>query len=270
MENSSDAMVMRWYLRVQQYSSEIIHISGESNIVPDSGSRLFHLIHPVSTPTQFCSLFSTNLKSKSSIDIPALQSALLNYELDNVSEIYSNQITNDDWMHRTMHTPSIDPSAQTQSLNRGVLNTLPPDFSEQLDVESSNLRLRKWLQSDVQSASIPVNDSVHVTHSASSISSTQSGINDSHSVQQHYQHPNILIDSSSSINSARRPLPITTEHYNWIRSCHNAASGHFGRDETIRKLERNGMHWHTRFIDVARYIASCPQCQNLSQITNQF
>jgi hypothetical protein len=261
MENSSDAMVMRWYLRVQQYSSEIIHISGESNIVPDSGSRLFHLIHPVSTPTQFCSLFSTNLKSKSSIDIPALQSALLNYELDNVSEIYSNQITNDDWMHRTVHTPSIDPSAQTQSLNRGVLNTLPPDFSEQLDVESSNLRLRKWLQSDVQSASIPVNDSVHVTHSASSISSTQSGINDSHSVQQHYQHPNILIDSSSSINSARRPLPITTEHYNWIRSCHNAASGHFGRDETIRKLERNGMHWHTRFIDVARYIASCPQCQ---------
>jgi hypothetical protein len=37
--------------------------------------------------------------------------------------------------------------------------------------------------------------------------------------------------------------------------------GHHGRDETIRKLQSSGHSWPSRYIDVARYIASCSTCQ---------
>lgn len=62
-------------------------------------------------------------------------------------------------------------------------------------------------------------------------------------------------------SAARRALPISPEHFHLIRQCHGGAAGHNGRDETIRKLQQAGQHWPTRFIDVARYIASCPTCQ---------
>jgi len=88
MENSSDAMVMRWYLRIQQYSSDVIHIPGSSNVTPDAGSRLMHLIHPTNTAAQFCALFSTSCaEEKKSVDSALLTSTLLHYELDNLSEI---------------------------------------------------------------------------------------------------------------------------------------------------------------------------------------
>ena len=175
MENSSDAMVMRWYLRVQQYSSEIIHVSGVSNVVPDSGSRLFHLIHPAA---QFCSLFSQNHEAKSSVDVHTLQTTLLNYELDTVASIYCNGDTADEWMHRTMHTPSVDPSAQTQSLNRGVLNPLPRDISrEPINDQSQSQRLHNWLQS----ASI---DAISAINIAPLGSSSPRDIDDSRSIDQ--------------------------------------------------------------------------------------
>jgi hypothetical protein len=62
-------------------------------------------------------------------------------------------------------------------------------------------------------------------------------------------------------STAHRGLAILPEHVHLIRTCHGGASGHHGRDETIRKLQSAGHHWPTRFIDVARYIAACPQCQ---------
>jgi hypothetical protein len=57
-ETSSDMMVQRWYLRIQHYNSKIVHLPGILNIVPDAGSRLFHLTHPVLENAQFCSLTS--------------------------------------------------------------------------------------------------------------------------------------------------------------------------------------------------------------------
>jgi hypothetical protein len=60
---------------------------------------------------------------------------------------------------------------------------------------------------------------------------------------------------------ARRTLAISPDHVHFIRTCHGGACGHHGRDETIRKLQSAGHNWPTRFIDVARFIAACPQCQ---------
>ena len=237
MENSSDPMVMRWYLRIQQYSFQIIHIPGISNIVPDSGSRLFHLIHPTNTAAQFCSLFSNGDSAKSTISSCELQTMLLNRELDVIADIIVATEDGDNWDCASIHTPThtdCSTNASTQPANFGVL--LPRSQSIAQHVHSQPQQphdIDDWIQSQASA-------------SARSIE---------------HRSPLPLLDSSSSVSAARRPLPISSEHYNLIRSCHNAASGHFGRDETIRKLQKNGMSWPSRFVDVARYIASCPQCQ---------
>ena len=57
-ETSADMMVQRWFLRIQHYDSEIVHLPGVLNIVPDAGSRLLHLTHPNVDTAQFCSLSS--------------------------------------------------------------------------------------------------------------------------------------------------------------------------------------------------------------------
>ena len=246
MENSSDAMVMRWYLRIQQYSSDIIHIPGSSNVAPDAGSRLMHLIHPINTAAQFCALFSECNEDKKSVDSTLLTTALLDYELDTISETLTAEIQNDqiddDWMHRSIHTcsESICTHATTQELNFGVLNPIREDINGGIDEQLQQHRLQNWLQQgDSFAKSLPsFNSSVSPAYEKSAAQST-----------------------SSVSTTSTRSLPITAEHYNMIRSCHNAACGHFGRDETIRKLQRNNMNWNSRFIDVARYIASCPQCQ---------
>ena len=243
MENSSDPMVMRWYLRIQQYSSEIVHIPGSQNIVPDSGSRLFHLIHPTNTAAHFCSLISNGDSAKSTFSSCELQTMLLNRELDTMSAVIDatdETRTTDNWECASIRTctPTCSTNASTEPLNFGVL----APRSESIAAHVSQLQqhgppnIDAWVRSQA-------GDLAHSSHSIS-----------------HQEQPPLL-DSSSSVSSSHRPLPISVEHYNLIRTCHNAACGHFGRDETIRKLERNGMSWPSRFIDVARYIASCPQCQ---------
>ena len=57
-ETSADPMVQRWYLRIQHYQSEIIHLPGILNVLPDAGSRLLHLEHPNLETSQFCSITS--------------------------------------------------------------------------------------------------------------------------------------------------------------------------------------------------------------------
>jgi hypothetical protein len=62
-------------------------------------------------------------------------------------------------------------------------------------------------------------------------------------------------------SAAQRATAITPEHVHFIRTCHGGAAGHHGRDEIIRKLQPAGLTWPTRYVDVARYVASCPTCQ---------
>jgi hypothetical protein len=45
-ETSADAMVQRWYLRIQHYNSEIVHLPGILNVLLDAGSRLLCTLAP--------------------------------------------------------------------------------------------------------------------------------------------------------------------------------------------------------------------------------
>jgi hypothetical protein len=73
--------------------------------------------------------------------------------------------------------------------------------------------------------------------------------------------PSALARQHAEPAIARRTLAIAPEHVHLIKTCHGGLCGHHGRDETIRKLEATGHRWPTRFLDVARFIAACPQCQ---------
>ena len=57
-ETSADLMVQRWYLRIQHYMSEIVHVPGILNVLPDAGSRLLHLEHPNLQLNHFNSIIS--------------------------------------------------------------------------------------------------------------------------------------------------------------------------------------------------------------------
>ncbi len=150
----------------------------------------------------------------------------MNHELDTISEILSaenqqNQI-DQGWMHRSIHTcsDSICTHATTQELNFGVLAPISENLDREIDGEMQQQRLHDWLrQEDSFAKSLP------------SFNSTASSIE-----PKHISSP---AQSAKSVSTAStRSLPITNEHYQMIRSCHNAACGHFGRDETIRKLQR--------------------------------
>ena len=247
MENSSDAMVMRWYLRIQQYSSEIIHIPGISNIIPDGGSRLLHLIHPTNSATSFCSMCSISdaMNEKSSTDKSALEMALLNYELDSNSIIADNITAN---FNSCIQDDLIDEQSHSNFSEQSKLST------GKIDTDAQFESLSEWITSSKYSTTC--------SHSGNSRSALAPDSVEPISVREHddnCQHSCPSVSGASTTST--RILPISNEHYNMIRQCHNASSGHFGRDETIRKLHRNGMNWPTRFIDVSRYIASCPQCQ---------
>jgi hypothetical protein len=286
-ETSNDMMVQRWYLRIQHYLSEIVHCPGSLNIVPDAGSRLLHLSHPNPETAQFqaiasafCSMLSVdnNKRVKSYHPTPALlgkrvlDSALLElddstpdaaYACDDMSiRALQTQHANfcgcsghtlspthsdpDDWATRPM--PRGPNSASTVSLDHTLhglnsTSTIPPQRSQPRnplndDLQGHSHHLAQWLQDldDSASTHAQATNAVSVTTSA-------------------------LARLAAEPTLARRALPISPEHVHHIRTCHGGAAGHHGRDETIRKLQAAGLHWPTRFIDVARFIAACPHCQ---------
>jgi hypothetical protein len=254
-ETSSDMMVMRWWLRIQAYLSEIVHVPGVTNIVPDAGSRLMHLLHPNPTEQQFSSAQSSPspLALTSSL-CPSICSLLFlgdnkkqrqNAELtlrlteNHVSSLFAgcfgepsdaNDAT-DDWSVRKLQVASDTTSQHSASHGSNSRSTVL------LESHGSNSCSTELLDElDAASANTYADSDVSLTPSACA---------------------RLMAEPSS----ASRGLPISPEHYHLIRQCHGGAAGHNGRDETIRKLQNCGHHWPTRFIDVARFVASCPTCQ---------
>lgn len=245
-ETSSDMMVMRWWLRIQSYSSEIVHVPGISNIIPDAGSRLLHLLHPNVESQQFASTQSlttamcaalsqgSNTKKKNT----ELTMLLTKLHVESIhatccagaGEVADTEAC-DDWSIRKLN---VEHSLSSQSEHGS--NSCSTALQEE-EAHGSNSR-STVLQDALDTAS--------TNAYAESLSSLTSSA-----------YARLVAEPSS----ASRALPITPEHYHLIRQCHGGCAGHNGRDETIRKLQAAGQHWPTRFIDVARFVASCPTCQ---------
>ena len=150
----------------------------------------------------------------------------------------------------TAHDVSLLPDWATRQMPRGpascsTVNTAH-DASQALSAHSSHgaipeldAAMDDWLQENFP-------DSV----------STQAQADDAFSIT-----PSVYARLAAEPTAARNATAIKPEHLHFIRTCHGGAAGHHGRDETIRKLQRAGLSWPTRFVDVARYIASCPTCQ---------
>ncbi len=136
-ETSSDAMVQRWYLRIQHYQSEIVHIPGICNIIPDAGSRLLHLLHPNAETSQFqsiassfCSLFSSS-PAKSLRNTAELSTALASRQLTGILRDLLHDSTTilprdaiDDCSIRNLqfNRSVIDDDTHTQSLLTAAVN----------------------------------------------------------------------------------------------------------------------------------------------------
>jgi hypothetical protein len=296
-ETSSDMMVQRWYLRIQHYDSEIVHLPGVLNIVPDAGSRLLHLTHPNVISTQFCSLSSqvthalhqgphatlktcltNNTALRTSLSARALDSVLRSLESNphSSSGIDDASIQHLQLQHTLSHqTPqtSKKSSATITAFMDGCEATIINDDAVDSGSDSTLPSSSDWATRPMPS---PLS-SCHGSASAPTVqmsSSTTTHL--SRWLREEYadiasfgpSNANAVSISSSAIarhnaepSTAQRSMAITPEHVHLIRTCHGGPSGHHGRDETIRKLQAAGHHWSTRFIDVARYIAACPQCQ---------
>ncbi len=241
-ETSADLMVQRWYLRIQHYMSEIVHLPGVLNILPDAGSRLLHLQHPNLVDSQFMSITSAinNLSFQNSTQSmstkPLLKALLVKQQLDNLIAQFAGCAADtacDDTSIRSLNsTRTCSSSASrdwaTQSFPRGSgsCSTLAP----------STIDLQEFLDNEFPGSA-----------------STHAHVN--------FIGPRSVHSQFSEHSAPQRALPISPEHIHLIRQCHGGCAGHHGRDETIRKLQASGHSWPSRFIDVARYIASCGTCQ---------
>jgi hypothetical protein len=240
-ENSSDMMVMRWWLRIQSYQSEIVHVPGVTNIVPDAGSRLLHLLHPNVNSQQFNSIASIinnamliGNQSKTRHNKEQLTQMLTKQHIDSTHAMccgcgpVDDHEASDDWSIRRLQRQS-DTSSETSDTIHGSAScsTLLPDSLSQ--------------------------GASHRSNSCSTVKMSETNTD--------LTTPSRLARIAAEPSSARRALPIDPQHFHLIRQCHGGAAGHNGRDETIRKLQAAGHCWPTRYIDVARFVASCPTCQ---------
>jgi hypothetical protein len=294
-ETSSDMMVQRWYLRIQHYDSEIVHLPGVLNIVPDAGSRLLHLTHPNAEPAQFCSLsscvihtlhqgrYSTLTERNTHAD--QLCTALSAHALDAVLRSLDDdpaQLSHIDdasiqqlQLQHTLTTRSRQANTKSSATILAFMDGCAADrVSDSTSTQSGDSSSSPdWATRPMPSHSA----SCHGSASASTVrlSSTASThlsqwLRDEFpdAATSHSSVANAVSISSSAIarqraepSAARRSLAIAPEYVHLIRTCHGGACGHHGRDETIRKLQSAGHNWTARFIDVARFIAACPQCQ---------
>jgi hypothetical protein len=250
-ETSADLMVQRWYLKIQHYQSEIIHLSGVLNIVPDAGSRLLHLEHPNYVTSQFMALTSAIHQSTQPLSArvtrssaATLAAALALHQLNGISANLSAPLVDtacDDTSIRSMQSVSNQRSSSDSPSVHGPnsCSTEAPSVHglNSCSTEAPSIDLQALLDEEFP---------------------------DSASTQAYANFPSNR-SASSNLSSEHSPpqnaLPILPQHVHLIRQCHGGCAGHHGRDETIRKLQNGGHTWPTRFIDVARYIASCPTCQ---------
>jgi hypothetical protein len=312
-ETSSDMMVQRWYLRIQHYNSEIVHLPGILNTVPDAGSRLLHLTHPALETAQFCSLTSQvtealgagqHRPTRKVHHQLQLQAALSSHAIQSLQhQLSSEQAADLDDVSIFSRQPSIDGQSQHAATIAAFMNGCAAEIdSDTASDKSQHSALPDWAtrpmqsQSSHGSASAPTVTLPPSTRSASqdwatqpmpslpehgSASASTVTLSPSNSHLSHWLR-NEFPDNASSHQSAadavsispsaiarqhaepaiaRRSLAIAPDHVHLIKTCHGGPCGHHGRDETIRKLQAAGHHWPTRFIDVARFIAACPQCQ---------
>jgi hypothetical protein len=275
-ETSADMMVQRWYLRIQHYMSEIVHLPGVLNILPDAGSRLLHLGHANPIQAQFQSLttvlcnlqHSSHKTTRNNIALPAL---LTSRDLDNALHDLADASpldATDDWTIRNMQHgharfcgcdaaltartcssssddwisrpfPRSAASASTVSIDSEPTDRQPHGSASATMEPLGSQPTSAWLQENFADSA----STIALADKAASASSSE--------------YARLAAEPST----ARRNLAILPEHVHLIRTCHGGAVGHHGRDETIRKLQVAGHHWPTRFIDVARFIAACPHCQ---------
>ena len=286
-ETSSDMMVMRWWLRIQSYQSEIVHVPGITNIVPDAGSRLMHLLHPnvqtqdfstlTSTLTSsMCSAFSKNLDNKHTAR--SVRSAEITSLLQerNVNALHASMCGCDGAVDPL---EAVDDYSIRQLQTSSAGSTLTSDNISLHGSASCSTALPGSIHG---SASCPTTPPVSIHGSASCSTALPGSIHGSASCSTDLLDGSVDEDNASTIaiadaafsvtssacrrlaaepSSARRVLPITPAHFHMIRQCHGGCAGHNGRDETIRKLQAAGLHWPSRYIDVARFIAACPTCQ---------
>jgi hypothetical protein len=249
-ETSADLMVQRWYLRIQHYMSEIIHLPGVLNILPDAGSRLLHLQHPNFVDSQFQSMASAvnELKFQNSTrkqtTKPLLEALLVKQQLDNLLAQFAGcgaDAACDDTSIRSLNSShtcssvaSLDWATRQFPNGSGSCSTVNLQHGPG---SCSTVNLQEFLDDEFPDSA-----------------STQAHAN--------FIGPRTVHSQLAAENSPpQRALPILPEHIHLIRQCHGGCAGHHGRDETIRKLQSSGHSWPTRFIDVARYIASCGTCQ---------
>ncbi len=275
-ETSSDMMVMRWWLRIQSYQSEIVHVPGVSNILPDAGSRLMHLLHPnvksesfnaltSSIASNMCSALSAQTSDKHNMHIRQTRNSKLTSLLQarNINSLHASMCGCDG---------EVDPSEAVDDYSIRQLQTSSTTSSLTTDQLSAH---------GSASCSTVAPDSVHGSASCSTVTpasvhgsgSCSTVVNDDDASSNNNASTVAMAEAAFSVtssacrrlaaepSSARRALPITADHFHMIRQCHGGCAGHHGRDETIRKLQTAGLHWPSRFIDVARFIAACPICQ---------
>lgn len=306
-ETSADMMVQRWYLRIQHYDSEIVHLPGILNVVPDAGSRLLHLTHPNVESAQFCSLSSSVIHTLHRGNYAALKdhtthnnelrTALSSHSIDAVLRSLDDALPSssnlDDASIRRLQPDSSraalslrhssKPPATITAFMDGCAADVVSDTESHHATpaingsESSNSSqsstLPDWATRPMHSHSASCHGSASaptVRLSSSANTHLSQWLHDAfpEAATSHPSVVNAVSISSSAIarqlvepSTAQRSLAIAPEHVHLIRTCHGGPCGHHGRDETIRKLQSAGHYWPTRFIDVARFIAACPQCQ---------
>jgi hypothetical protein len=295
-ETSADLMVQRWYLRIQHYQSEIIHLPGILNILPDAGSRLLHLEHPNFVTAQFATLTSAIHNSKrigtrvTRSCTLALRQALASRQLEGILEQLDESIpvlATDDTTIRHLQTllrdnsvnstaaqeffsPACNAEAHKSTASSQLNGILEDPHEQDSDITRSvpDSTTQAWCSSEWRTQPPRGPNSCSTVHmSEADLSELLQETKDSASTQAEVAASQAQSSHSTSSRFStehtqpQRTLPIHPDKIHLIRQCHGGCAGHHGRDETIRKLQNSGHSWPTRFIDVARFIASCPTCQ---------
>ena len=257
-EVSADMMVQRWYLRIQHYSSEIIHQPGVLNILPDAGSRLLHLEHPNIESSQFCNMSTLILNATNTgpnkdkrAERRALAAALTQRQ---INSIYADlcgcegELASDDNTIREIQRQRSSQGSSASHIDSTASSSTLSSHSPHASASRSTVTL------DPEHG--PASCSTELLEESSEAASTFALADDAQSIS-----TSACARLAAEPAAAQRATAISPEHVHLIRTCHGGAAGHHGRDETIRKLQQAGLTWPTRYIDVARYVASCPTCQ---------
>ena len=288
MINAIDATgAEAFLLRCRANTSQRVPLTGHANafslllrilnILPDAGSRLLHLQHPNFVNSQFQSITSALEQctrkhcSKDTSNNKDLLAALLTArQLDSTLAQFSAITADnacDDTSIRSFQSQSS--SSASSSLGSGDSQdwATRPFHRGPSSCSTDPILLQHAAHAPNQPAQQPHGPASCSTVSPSTVDLQEIlDINfpDSASTQAHAAFSGSQSTTSrlaAEHSAPSRAFPIAPEHLHLIKQCHGGCAGHNGRDETIRKLQAAGHCWSTRYIDVARYIASCETCQ---------